>query len=391
MKKVIHAGLYYGPSSLKTHLCIRGKQLLYDFCSSRDIPHRRTTKWIVAQTDTEWEECLRLHDFAETLNDNPSFAHQPSTHHDNTIPIPGPVPTRLLSPSTTKEIEPSVRASCGVLESLSTGIIDSHALMTCLQSDFEDHGGDSVLNSTVTRIDSLEGGTRGYRIFVRDRASGIESSIVSSTLINSAGLGAVEISNMILPRERRRKAYFAKGTYFGYSPDSSSSSSSSVTNGNSKNTTRIQNPRRLIYPVPRPDLAGLGTHLTFDLQGRLRFGPDVEWVDDPTDLIPRDTRLMEAVEEIQRYLPGVRGEDLTTDYCGIRPKLGRGGSVAVSRSPSPKEENGKKEKDGVKGFQDFVIQKEDGYEGFVNLLGIESPGLTSCLAIGEMVEGLLYE
>lgn len=105
----------------------------------------------------------------------------------------------------------------------------------------------------------------------------------------------------------------------------------------------------------------------------MRFGPDVEWVDDPTDLRPNESRLAEALDEIETYLPGIKREAIALDYCGIRPKLGRLGAVASG-----------------KGFQDFVIRREEGFEGFVNLLGIESPGLTSCLAIAEMVEGLLY-
>ncbi len=361
----------------------------------------------MAQTDSEWEECLRLHRFAESLNKDPSLA-SPSTVPTYYPPYDDAVlvPTRLLSSSEAQHIEPSILATSGVLESLSTGIIDSHALMTSLHSDFEDAGGLSVFHSLVTRIEPLDHGKSGYRIFVRDRGSAEESSIVSETLINAAGLSAVDISNMILPPERHRKAFFAKGTYFAYSPSSSSSSSPSSSSSSSSEkqkpstsprSTRLKTPTRLIYPVPRPGLGGLGTHLTLDLQGRMRFGPDVEWVDDPCDLTPRTTRLEEAVEEIRRYLPAVRRGDLTPDYCGIRPKLGKVGAVASSSSKDGDSDGDgdvkseKSRKSSKKGFQDFVIQKEDGFEGFVNLLGIESPGLTSCLAIGEMVEGLLYE
>ena len=130
---------------------------------------------------------------------------------------------------------------------------------------------------------------------------------------------------------------------------------------------------KLIYPAPEPGLGGLGTHLTLDISGRIRFGPDVQWVDDPNDLAVDSSRLSEAITQIKKFLPSVKEEAIMPDYAGIRPKLAKNSAVASG-----------------KGFADFVIRKEEGFEGFVNLLGIESPGLTSSLAIAEMVEGLLY-
>lgn len=337
--EVIHAGLYYGPDTLKTKLCIRGKHLLYDFCARRAIGHRRTGKWIVAQTDDEWEECLKIHRFSRSVD----------------------VPTRPVALSEARLREPDVRARTGILESPSTGIVDSHGLMTCLQADFEDAGGDCVFQSSVTGVDALDDGKGGYRIVVEDRSSGEQSSVTCETLVNSAGLLGCDVNNMVMPPSRRRTPYFAKGSYFSYSASS-------------------PKPSILVYPAPKPGLAGLGTHLTLDLQGRMRFGPDVEWVDDPTDLTPRENRLPDAVREIHAFLPAVDPAALAPDYAGIRPKLAKAGAVVHDGDGGGR----------VKAFQDFVIRREHGFVGFVNLLGIESPGLTSSLAIAEEVEELLY-
>ncbi|RAH58678.1 Vps52-domain-containing protein [Aspergillus piperis CBS 112811] len=330
--EVIHAGLYYGADTLKTSLCIKGKELLYALCAQHNIPHRNTKKWIVAQTPEQWEACLRVHEHAKRIG----------------------VPTRILGQEEAQRREPEVRALAGIVESPTTGIIDSHSLMTYLQGDFEDRGGDCAFMTQVTGIEPLpasEGG--GYRISAVS-ADGSETTITAETVINSAGNGACAINNMVMPAERHRKAYFAKGTYFSYS---ASTPKTSV----------------LVYPTTLPGTGGLGTHLTLDMGGRIRFGPDVEWVEDPSDLRPSPARLQQALPEIRAYLPNVDVEAIALDYCGIRPKLGKGGAVNTG-----------------KGFQDFVIQEEEGFPGFVNLLGIESPGLTSCLAIGERVRDILY-
>lgn len=240
----------------------------------------------------------------------------------------------------------------GIVESETTGIVDSHSLMTYLHGDFEDRGGDCVFKTRVTGIEPVVGG--GYKITAVSDEDGSETSITVETVINSAGHGACAINNLLLPAERHRVPHYAKGTYFSYS--------------GSWPRTSV-----LVYPVTMPGYGGLGTHLTLDMGGRIRFGPDVEWVDDPDDLQPSSARLEQAIPEILAYMPGVDPSAIALDYCGIRPKLGRGGAVNVGQ-----------------GFQDFVIQEEEGFPGFVNLLGIESPGLTSCLAIGEMVDGILY-
>jgi L-2-hydroxyglutarate oxidase LhgO len=178
--------------------------------------------------------------------------------------------------------------------------------------------------------------------------------VTAETIVNSAGLGAVAVHNMIVPAERRREMFYAKGNYFSYAASSPKVST-------------------LVYPAPEPGHGGLGTHLTLDLGGRIKFGPDVEWVDSPDDLAVNESRLVQTVNEVKKYLPGFDETQLQPDYAGIRPKLGKQGAVAHG-----------------KGFVDFVIQKEEGYQGWINLLNIESPGLTSCLAIAEEVEKLLY-
>ena len=332
--EVIHAGIYYGAGSLKTRLCIRGRELLYDLCARRDIGHRRTGKWIVAQTEAQREALERIERFCrEEIG----------------------VPLRWVGAREVERDGEGVRAEAGVLESPTTGIVDSHGLMVCLMGLFEEAGGVVALNSPVEDVNPLgDNGDGGWQVDVRDASTGETSAITAETIINAAGLGAVDVHNMIVPESERKKLYYAKGNYFSYG---------------------ASHPRvsRLIYPAPEPGAGGLGTHLTLDLGGQLRFGPDVEWVDSPHDLAVNTARFDQAVAEIRKYLPGIDVASLRPDYAGIRPKLGKLGAVGAG-----------------KGFQDFVIRKEDGYEGWVNLLGIESPGLTSSLAIGEMVEEIMY-
>jgi L-2-hydroxyglutarate oxidase LhgO len=311
---------------VKTKLCVAGKTRLYDFCRKRSIPHRNTKKWILAQDELQWEECVKVRRNAQTIG----------------------VPTRFVGAEEAKRREPEVQARAGILESPTTGIVDAHSFMTCLLGDFEDRGGDIALRTRVSHIEPLKYGAAGYRIRIVS-PDGSEDEVTAESLVNCAGNYACHISNMILPPERHRKPYYAKGTYFSYAAS-------------------FPRPSTLLYPAPKPGLGGLGTHLTLDMAGRIRFGPDIEWVDDPNDLKPNAARLQAAIPEIQDYLPGIQPEAINLDFCGIRPKLRSSGKL----------------------FQDFIIKKEDGFPGFINLLGIESPGLTSSLAIGEMVEDLLY-
>ncbi|CRK21312.1 hypothetical protein BN1723_012338 [Verticillium longisporum] len=215
------------------------------------------------------------------------------------------------------------------------------------------HPSSTTLLSRVEAVEALQrAGAGGWAVTVVDAATGESSTVTADVVVNAAGLGAVDVHNMIVPAERQMAMFYAKGNYFSYSGGSSSS-------------LKVN---RLIYPAPEPGVGGLGTHLTLDLGGRIRFGPDVEWVEDPSDVAPNAARLDEAVKAIREYLPGLDADALAPDYAGIRPKLLPTGA-----------------------FHDFVVRKEDGFEGLVSLLGIESPGLTSCLAIAERVEALLYK
>ncbi|KAI1432796.1 FAD dependent oxidoreductase [Xylaria sp. CBS 124048] len=337
--EVIHGGLYYGPGTLKTRLCISGREKLYAFCAESGVKYANTGKWIVAQDDAEREALEQLH---IVCRDEIG------------------VPTRWVGDAEARAMEPAVRAAAGVLESPTTGIVDSHGLMVALQGGFEDAGGVVALNSAVTGIEPLSSfgtgkpGSGGWRLAIRDGATGKISTIEAETIINSAGLGAADAYNMIVSPVRRMRLYYAKGNYYGYAASS---------------------PRvgRLVYPVTLPGAGGLGTHLTLDMAGRLRFGPDVEWVDDPEDLAVNTSRFPEILAAVRRYLPSIDEKALMPDYAGMRPKLGRSGAVGAG-----------------KGFFDFHIGMEDGYVGWVNLLGIESPGLTSSIAIGDYVKDLYY-
>jgi len=307
--------------------------MLYELCQKNNVPHKNTKKWIVAQTPQQYEELCKVHKFSQKIG----------------------VPTNFISPEEAARLEPDVQAKTGILESPTTGIIDSHSYIQFLHQSFTDLGGDTALHCPVISISPLGNkASAGWEITTKDQASGETTTIVAETIINSAGLGACDINNMIVPSSQHRTQYYAKGNYFSYSAPS-------------PRTTH------LIYPAPEPGLGGLGTHLTLDISGNIRFGPDIEWVDTPHNLAVNDSRLPEAIEQIKKFLPGVKEASINPDYAGIRPKLAKGSAVGAG-----------------KGFIDFWIQREVGWEGWVNLLGIESPGLTSSLAIGEMVEGLLY-
>jgi 2-hydroxyglutarate dehydrogenase len=350
--EVIHAGIYYGADTLKTQLCIRGKEMLYAYCEANGVPHRNTGKLIVAQTAAQRGELQKVYDHCAG-------------------PLGGRVPVRWVGGEELRRREPAVRAEAGCLESPTTGIVDSHGLMMALLGQFEDSGGIFSPGSHVVGVAPLPGpsgtaagGQAGWEVTVRgdarpgDQEESTTTVVTTDTLVNAAGLGATDVLNMVVGPDRRMRTYYAKGNYFSYS---------------SPLTPRP--PTTLVYPAPTPGAAGLGTHLTLDLAGRIRFGPDVEWVGSDRDLAVSSgaERMAAAAREIKSYLPGVDPSALAPDYAGIRPKLAPRQAVLEGR-----------------GFNDFVIRREEGYEGWVNLLGIESPGLTSSLAIGEMVEGLLY-
>jgi len=321
--EVIHAGIYYPEGSLKASLCVEGRKLLYETCEKRDIPFRRTGKLIVA-TKPEEEEALASLLGKAQLN--------------------GVDDLLLLSGRVIHSLEPEVFAEAGLL-SPSTGIIDSHRLMRALLVGAMENGATTVFRSCVTaaQFDGVR-----YDLEV----NGGEYHVSTRVVVNSAGLHSDRVAALAgidIDRERYRLK-LCKGSYFSASPP-----------------PRI---RHLVYPVPMPKHEGLGVHATIDLGGRVRFGPDVEYVDGIDYRVDEGKR--EAFHEsILTYLPLLAKESLSPDMCGIRPKL-----------QGPGED-----------IRDFVICEESrlGLPGWVNLMGIESPGLTASMAIAKQVSNLVLQ
>jgi len=319
--EVIHAGIYYPTDSLKAELCVRGKTLLYAYCEEKGIPYRRCGKIIVAVNQAQ---CARLDGVREQAIKN------------------GVNDLESLTAAEVAEMEPAVHCAAGLL-SPSTGIIDSHAFMVALQGDLEAAGG-----SLAVLSEFIEGSVEndGFRLTVRSGEENID--IKARSVINAAGLSASSVARRIAGQNPQHipETRYAKGTYFVY---------------------QGKHPfQRLVYPLPEP--GGLGVHVTLDLSGQARFGPDVEWIDEPDYSI--DAAQSEAFfEAIQAYWPAVSRDALAPGYVGVRPKL-----------VGPNEPAG-----------DFVIHgpRVHGNAGLVNLFGIESPGLTAALAIGERVARLL--
>ncbi|MGK6307819.1 NAD(P)/FAD-dependent oxidoreductase [Variovorax sp. DT-64] len=317
--EVIHAGIYYPEGSLKARLCVEGKQMLYEYLAQRELPHRRCGKLIVATTPAQVPE-LRLIAAKAAANGV----------HDLV----------MLTREQARAMEPQLEC-VAALHSPSTGIVDSHALMLSLQGDLESAGGMLALKSTVARAQCGEGAI----VLVAEDGTALRCRSV----VNAAGLGAPALARRFegLPASAVPPAYFAKGNYFtlaGRAPFS-----------------------RLIYPVP--EAAGLGVHLTLDLGGQAKFGPDVEWVDSPGNLVVDPRRGDGFYAEVRKYWPALADGALVPGYAGIRPKISGPGEPA----------------------RDFLIEgpAAHGVAGLVNLFGIESPGLTSSLAIGSHVAALL--
>jgi L-2-hydroxyglutarate oxidase LhgO len=314
--EVIHAGIYYPPGSLKARLCVEGKRLLYAYAAQNEVDHRRLGKIIVASRQEE----------VAALDGIWANAHQN-----------GVTDLEWLEAKDIAALEPAVRAVRGLL-SPSTGIIDSHSFMTALRKDAVAHGAEIVTSSPVRGGAVLDDG--GFELEI----GGPEPSTVTChTLINSAGLWAQSVARSLrgVPSASIPGQYFAKGHYF-------------TLNGKAPFS-------RLVYPVPEP--GGLGVHVTLDLAGQARFGPDVSWIDDVDYSFEegRDARFYGA---IRHYFPGLPAGALVPGHTGIRPKVAPAGAP-----PS-----------------DFVIQgkNEHGVPGLLNLYGIESPGLTSALALADL-------
>lgn len=334
--EVIHAGLYYPPDSLKAKFCIRGKELIYNKVDPHIVPYSQCGKWVVAQNEEEQAYIEKLHKNADALG----------------------VPVSLVSAKQAASQFPMISAKAGALESPTTGIILAHDLTLFFHTQFENEEGTVAINTKVDDIE-FESSVPQYRLLCTEKGLGEEFEITADNIVNLAGLYAQEIANKLLPQERHFKSYFAKGSYYSYAPE------------NPIPTSKITS--KLIYPCPNPNASSLGTHLTFDLGGQLRFGPDLEWVDvesaDDLDYDVSEERLADAAKSIATYFPSITVDQLQSSYSGVRPKL-------LSQADNKKQ------------FADFYIKEEDGFPGFVNLVGIESPGLTSSWAIAEHVAGL---
>lgn len=315
--EVIHAGIYYPQGSLKARMCVTGRTLLYEFCETYGIPYRRCSKLIVATSESQVSQLEKIQAAA----------------HANGVRL------ELLGRPESLKLEPQL--SCeAALHSPMTGIVDSHAYMLALLGQAESRGATLVTNSTVTRMELDKGG-------VLIGINNDEPTLRANTLINSAGLQAPQVARLIggFPARHIPTPYFAKGSYFtlaGRSPF-----------------------QRLVYPVPEP--GGLGVHLTLDLAGRARFGPDVQWVEH-CEYQVEPQRAERFYSAIRAYWPDLRDGSLQPAYAGIRPKI-----------------NGPKD-----AAADFRVDGPEthGVSGVVNLFGIESPGLTASLALASHVADL---
>ena len=334
--EVIHAGLYYPEDSLKARLCVRGKHLLYDYCATHDIPHRQTGKLVVAQ-DAEIAALEALQQQAERN---------------------GVDDTEIIDAATLRRMEPEVTGRAALF-SPSSGIIDSHAYMQSLLNEVERRGALFVRN---TRVEKARYTAAGFRVTTRTQQAQQSEAfdIDCRVLINCAGLEATSLAHRIecAFKHKTPLLYLCKGDYFHYTS---------------------HNPfNHLVYPLPEKNTRGLGIHATLDMGGQCRFGPDSQYVETVNyDVSASKTR--HYAEAIRRYFPAIREAQLQPSYSGIRPKLSAAGEPAqdfliqISRSQDP--DNG---------------QDEGGGE-LMQLFGIESPGLTASLAIGEYIVASLLD
>lgn len=323
--EVIHAGLYYAPGSLKARLCVRGKELLYELCAARGVAHRRCGKLTVANDAREVRALMALQDRAAANG----------------------VPVEFLEGEQARRLEPALRCTAALL-SPSTGIVDSHGFMLALQGDLENAGGVVAFGSPVAAARMGEGPGGAHVVRLADG-----SELATGILVNSASLHAPALARRFegLAPQHVPREFFAKGNYYALT-------------GRAPFT-------HLIYPAPAD--AWLGVHLTLDLGGQAKFGPDIEWLDvelpEEIDYAVDPARSVSFYAEVRRYWPALPDGALAPSYSGVRPKI-----------------HGPHEK-----APDFRIDgpARHGIPGLVNLFGIESPGLTSALAIGEYVAGLL--
>jgi L-2-hydroxyglutarate oxidase LhgO len=315
--EVIHAGIYYPRGSLKARLCVAGRSRLYEYCERRGIPHRRCGKLIVATSEPQIAELSRIRAAAAA----------------NAVEL------ETLTAEQARQLEPEL-AAMGALHSPLTGIIDSHAYMLALLGDAEAHG---AMLSCGSRVKCAELHSGGIEVHLEES----EAPLRARLLVNCAGLNAPEMARSLagFPAAHVPRAWLAKGNYFTLS-------------GRSPFT-------QLVYPVPEP--GGLGIHLTLDLAGRARFGPDVQWIES-LDYDVDAARAERFYASIRTYWPGLPQGSLQPAYAGVRPKISGPGEPAA----------------------DFRIEGPEthGVPGVIHLFGIESPGLTASLAIADHVVAL---
>jgi L-2-hydroxyglutarate oxidase LhgO len=324
--EVIHAGIYYTKDSLKAKLCVEGKWLLYDYCKRYEIPYKNCGKLIVATSEKEIGviEGIRQNAIKNGVDDLLVFGREQIA-----------------------ELEPNIFA-LKALFSPSTGIVDSHSLMKQYETNSYNNGCQIVYGSEVTGISQIK---NGYKIDLFD-ADKKNYSFTTKIVINSAGLTSDKVSEMTGISDESLKILFCKGEYFRINPP--------------KNRLI----KRLVYPVPHQNMEGIGIHVTIDMGGGVKLGPDVKYLESNI----YDYKLTESKKEAfyksaKKFLPFLELEDITPEMAGIRPKLQKPGEP----------------------LRDFYIKEETkrGYPGFINLIGMESPGLTSSIAIANYVNGLI--
>jgi len=318
--EVIHAGLYYPTGSSRARHCVRGRRMLYDFCASHGVAHKKCGKLVVATNDAE---LAKVEGIAAQAQKN------------------GVENTEMIGGNAARAMEAEL--SCiGALWSHETGIIDSHGYMLALWGELQDRGG---MIAFATPVERMSYKAPHWHVAFGGRDAG---TMEFDAVVNAAGLGAQPLARRIdgYPADKVPRLVLGKGNYFGFAGRPAFS--------------------RLIYPTPID--GGLGVHVTLDLAGRMRFGPDVEWITEENYAVdPR--RADSFYDRIRTYWPGLPANSLVPDYCGIRPKLTGPGEPAA----------------------DFMIAAEPahGMPRLVNLFGIESPGLTASLSLAEEVVGCL--
>jgi L-2-hydroxyglutarate oxidase LhgO len=326
--EVIHAGIYYTRDSLKSRLCTEGKWLLYDYCKKYNVPYNNCGKLIVATSDEEISiiEGIRQTAFKNGVDD-----------------------LLLLGSKQIGELEPNIFA-LKALYSPSTGIVDSHSLMKQFETNAVNNSCQVVYGSEVTGISKLKD---GYKISLFDSDKN-HYEFTSRVVINSSGLTSDKVSEMVGINDDNLKILFCKGEYFRLNPP--------------KNRLIT----RLVYPVPHPNMEGIGIHVTVDMGGGVKLGPDVKYLESNIyDYKPTASKQEAFYRSAKKFLPFLEFDDLTPEMAGIRPKIQKPGEP----------------------LRDFYIMDETGrgYPRFINLIGMESPGLTSSIAIAKYVNGLIKD